>query len=123
MFFRLHLIGISNANGSLKSNSALRCLESSPPNVKINSQTGDIIMAYKALSTEKYYYASLKKEVKAFRKKRNKDAVKAFTQFLFVLVVMALTFVAVQMMPEWLPVVSAWMEQSGVIETLRSWGL
>ncbi len=79
-------------------------------------------MAYKTLCTEKYYYASLKKEIKAHRKQRSKDAMKAFTQFLFVLVVMALTFVAVQMMPEWLPVVSAWMEQYGIIETLQSWG-
>ena len=79
-------------------------------------------MAYQKLGTEKYYYASLGEEVKAYRKQRNKDAVNAFKQFLFVLVVMAFTFVAVQLMPQWLPVVTTFMEQYGVTELLRSWG-
>ncbi len=77
-------------------------------------------MAYQQLGTEKYYFASLTQEIKDFRKQKNVQAVQAFKQFLFVMVVVSLTFVALKMMPQWLPVVSGFMDQNGVTETLRS---
>ena len=76
---------------------------------------------YQQLSSEKYYYDSVRQELKEIRRQKNRDAVQAFTQFLFVLVVFFFTVTAVQQMPVWLPAVTAYMEQQGITEVIQTW--
>lgn len=78
-------------------------------------------MTYHELSTQKFYHDSLKQEIKAVRRQKNKEAVQAFMQFLFFTVVMMLTTVAVHQMPNWLPTVTAYMDQYGINEAIQTW--
>ncbi len=76
---------------------------------------------YQPLSTTKYYHETVKAEIKQIRQQKNRDAVRAFGQFLFALAAFGGTFYAVQQMPNWMPVVTAYLEQHGVIETVQTW--
>jgi len=76
---------------------------------------------YHELSTTKYYREAVNQEIKQIRRQKNRDAVRAFGQFLFALAVFGGTFYAVQQMPQWLPVVTAYLDQQGVMETFQNW--
>ena len=81
----------------------------------------DPMTHYQSLSSEKYYHESLVAEVKEIRKQKNRDAARAFMQFLFVLAVMFGVWFAIQQMPNWLPTVTAYMDQAGITEVLHNW--
>ncbi len=76
---------------------------------------------YHQLSTTKYYHEAVKTEIKEIRRQKNRDATRAFGQFLFALAVFAGTFYAVQQMPNWMPVVTAFLEERGVTEAVQNW--
>ena len=76
---------------------------------------------YQSLSTEKYYHDSVRQEIKELRREKNRQAVQSFVHFLFALVVFMLTVTAIQQMPVWLPVVTQFMEQNGITETIQTW--
>ena len=76
---------------------------------------------YQQLSTTKYYHDSVRQEIKQIRRQKNRDAIRAFGQFIFVLVVFAGTFYAVQQLPNWMPVVTAFLEDRGVTEAVQTW--
>lgn len=76
---------------------------------------------YRQLSSEKYYHESVIQEIKEIRRQKNRDAVRAFMQFLFAAGVIVFSGYAINQMPQWLPTVSAFMEQYGITETLHTW--
>ncbi len=76
---------------------------------------------YQPLSSEKYYHDTVRQEIKELRREKNRQAVQAFGQFLFVLVVFLLTVTAVHQMPMWLPMVTEFLDQYGITETFQSW--
>lgn len=76
---------------------------------------------YQQLSTTKYYYQSVKDEVKQIRRQKNRDAVRSFFQFLFFLAVAFGTWYAIHQMPNWLPVVQSFMDEKGITSYLQNW--
>jgi len=76
---------------------------------------------YHELSTETYWTQSVEKEIKELTRQRNRNAIRAFTQFVFAVAVFSITVLAVQEMPNWWPVMTSFMEQNGITETLKSW--
>ena len=76
---------------------------------------------YQQLSSQKYYHAAVRQEIKELRREKNRQAVRAFGQFLFALVVFLFTVSAVHQMPVWLPMVTEFLEQNGITETFQSW--
>ncbi len=76
---------------------------------------------YQRLSSEKYYYDTVLEEVKGIRRQKNRDALRAFAQFLFALGMIFFTLFAIEQMPNWMPTVTAYMDQYGVTEALQKW--
>jgi len=64
------------------------------------------MLTYESLSTEKYWNKSVKQELKAYRKMKNRDAIRNLFLFLFVAGMMLVVLFAVETMPMWLPPVT-----------------
>ena len=73
---------------------------------------------YKQLSTEKYYHDSVFREMMELRRQKNRDAVRGFGQFVFTAAVVLFTAYAINEMPNWLPMVTAFMDEYGITEKL-----
>jgi hypothetical protein len=76
---------------------------------------------YQQLSSEKHYHDAVTHEIKELGRQKNRQAVHAFGQFLFALVVFLFTVSAVHQMPVWLPMVTEFLEQNGITATFQSW--
>ncbi len=76
---------------------------------------------YQSLSTTKYYNDAIQQENNVIRRQKNRDAIRAFTQFIFALGVFATTWYAIEQMPNWLPVVQTFMDEKGVTAVLQKW--
>ena len=70
---------------------------------------------YHQLSSEKYYRAAVETEMKVLRKIQNKEAFESFKLFLFTLVVGVGVVAALYAMPSWLPIVTAFLQEHGVL--------
>ena len=73
---------------------------------------------YQQLTTEKYWNESVQAEIKELTREKNRNKIRAFCLFVFAAAVFSITVFAVQQMPNWLPIVGEFMEQTGIIETL-----
>jgi hypothetical protein len=69
---------------------------------------------HQELATEKYWNESVEAEIKELTLEKNREANRAFLQFVGAVAIFSVTVLAVQQMPNWLPVVSSLFEQSGV---------
>ena len=76
---------------------------------------------YQSLSSEKYYRQVVLQEIRDIRRQKNREAVSGFAQFLFVLGVFSTTVYAYQTMPQWLPTLTACLDQYGITEVLQNW--
>ena len=61
------------------------------------------MLTYEKLSTEKYWNQSVKQELKAYRKLKNRDAIRSLFQFVFAAAMILVVLFAVETMPLWLP--------------------
>jgi len=68
-----------------------------------------IMLTYEKLSSEKYWNQSVKNELKAYRRQKNKDAIRSLFQFLFAAGMILFVFFAVETMPIWLPAVTEYV--------------
>ena len=64
------------------------------------------MLTYETLSTEQYWNKSVKQELKAYRRMKNRDAIRSLFQFVFAAAMILFVFFAVETMPIWIPVVT-----------------
>ena len=67
------------------------------------------MMTYEELSTEKYWNQSVKQELKAYRARKNRDAIRCLFQFVFAAGMILFVMFAVETMPTWLPIVTEYV--------------
>lgn len=76
---------------------------------------------HQELATEKYWNETVQKEIAALKREKNKNAIRAFAQFIAALAFILLMAVGVQQIPNWLPALTAFVEQSGIAEAYHAW--
>jgi hypothetical protein len=70
---------------------------------------------YHQLSTEKYVQEAQAKEVKQIRTAMAKQSERSLMLFCFALVTFLLAMLAVFQMPTWMPAISDWLQEIGVL--------
>jgi hypothetical protein len=71
------------------------------------------------LATEKYWNESVETEIKELTLQKNREASRAFLQFVGAVAIFSVTVLAVQQMPNWLPFVASYFEQSSIPEVFN----
>ena len=71
---------------------------------------------YHQLSTQKYVDETMKQENEQLYLQKRREAIFMVAQFLFSVVVLIVTMIAVYTMPAWLPSVNALLENIGILQ-------
>ena len=77
-------------------------------------------MVYHELTTQKIWEEKALQEYRAIRRQKGRDAVQNVIHFLYAILIMLATYWAIITMPEWLPLLTEYVQETGLVERFQS---